>query len=347
MNILLGIFYHSLGSFSSGSFMAPYARIKKWNFENYWILMGLFAWILAPIIIAWFTVPDLLQVLMNAPMKSVAGVFLFGFFWGIGAVTFGLAVRYLGYSLGYALSLGLSSIIGTILPPLFRGNIIELFSDPPGRVILIGLLVNFVGIIFCIIAGREKDKEFVGREKTKMNAEYNYRLGIIVAVICGLFASFTGFGITAGKSIASIAVDYGASPVMSNNATLVILLIGGFLFNFLYYLYKNRKQNIATEFIRGNRNIQVNNYFFSGLSGVLWYLQYMFFGMGTTQMGKYDFASWTIHMTLIIAFSNLWGLIFKEWKLCSRRTKLYAITGISVIIFSTVIIGYSSYLTNQ
>ena len=327
--------------------MAPYARIRKWNFENYWILMGLFAWILSPIIIAWITVPDLIRVLLNSPVKAVAAAFLFGFFWGIGAITFGLAVRYLGYSLGYALSLGLSSIIGTILPPLYRGNLFELFSDAPGRVILAGLLVNLIGILFCIRAGRDKDRELVDREKNHMNAEYNYRLGIIVAVICGFFASFTGFGIAAGKAISHVAVEYGATPVMSNNATLVVLLIGGFLFNFLYYLYKNRKENIAVEFIRGQRGVQANNYFFSGLSGVLWYLQYMFFGMGTTQMGKYDFASWTIHMTLIIAFSTLWGLLFREWKLCSRRTKLFAVAGISIIVFSTMIIGYSNFLTKQ
>jgi L-rhamnose-H+ transport protein len=345
MNILLGIFFHSIGSFTAGSFMAPYSRIRKWNFENYWIIMGLFAWILSPIIIAWITVPDLLKVLMNSPANAVTGAFLFGFFWGIGAITFGLAVRYLGYSLGYALSLGLSSVIGTILPPLYRGNLLELFSDPPGRVILAGLIVNLIGILFCVRAGRDKDRELADKDKTKMNAEYNYRLGIIVALICGLFASFTGFGISAGKAISQVAVDYGASPVMSNNATLVILLLGGFLFNFLYYLYKNWKKNITVELIRGKGKIQANNYFFSSLSGVLWYLQYMFFGMGTTQMGKYDFASWTIHMTLIIAFSTLWGLLFREWKLCSRRTRLFAVAGISIIIFSTVIIGYSTYLT--
>lgn len=345
MNILLGIFYHSLGSFASGSFMAPYARIKKWDFENYWILMGFFAWILAPVIIALITVPDLFQVLSDSPFHILTRVFLFGFFWGIGAITFGLAVRYLGYSLGYALSLGLSSILGTLLPPLFRGNLIQLFSDPPGRIILIGLLVNLIGIIFCIWAGSEKDKEMIKREENKMNSEYNYRLGIIVALICGFFASFTGFGISAGKEISQIAMGNGASSVMRNNATLVVLLFGGFLFNLFYYLFKNRKQKIAIEFIKGKRGTQANNYFFSSLSGILWYLQYMFFGMGTTQMGVYDFASWTIHMTLIISFSTLWGLLFKEWKFCSSRTKRIAVIGISVIIFSTVIIGYSSYLT--
>jgi len=347
MNILLGIFYHSIGSFASGSFMAPYARIRQWTFENYWIIMGLFAWILSPIIIAWITVPDLLQVLLNSPGKAVTGGFLFGFFWGIGAITFGFAVRYLGYSLGYALSLGLSSVIGTILPPLYRGDLIELFSDGPGRVILIGLLVNLIGIVFCIWAGRNKDRDLAGKDKTKMNAEYNFRIGIIVALICGIFASFTGFGIAAGKSMSQVAIEYGASPVMSNNATLVVLLFGGFLFNFLYYIYKNWNKNITGELIRGKRSTLANNHFFSGLSGVLWYLQYMFFGMGTTQMGKYDFASWTIHMTLIIAFSNLWGLVFREWKLCTRQTRLLAIAGISIIIFSTIIIGYSSYLTKQ
>jgi L-rhamnose-H+ transport protein len=346
MNVLAGIFYHALGSFASGSFMAPYVKIRKWNFENYWILMGLFAWILTPIAVALVTVPGLIDILRNAPPDSLSAVFLFGFFWGIGAVTFGLSVRYLGYSLGYALSLGLSSIIGTLLPPLFFGTLVGLFSDLPGKVLMMGLLVNFSGILFCIKAGAEKDKDIDIKNLSKRNSEYNYRLGVIVAIICGFFASFTGFGITAGKAISRIAVEHGTSEIMSNNATLVILLFGGFLFNFLWYLFKNWKKNLAIEFVRGDRKTRSNNCFFSAISGILWYLQYMFYGMGTIKMGDYGFTSWTIHMTLIIAFSNLWGLIFKEWKLCSRQTRSYAITGIMLIIISTMIIGYSSYLTS-
>ena len=195
MNVLLGIFYHTLGSFSSGSFMAPYVKIKKWNFENYWILMGLFAWILAPALVAWFTVPHIIDVIFSSPSPAIIGAFSFGFFWGIGAVTFGLAVRYLGYSLGYALTLGLSSIIGTLLPPIYERELLPLFFETSGQILLIGLAVNFTGIIFCIKAGRSKDKEIGEELKNKQNSEYNYRLGVIVALICGLFASFTGFGL--------------------------------------------------------------------------------------------------------------------------------------------------------
>lgn len=346
MNILLGLFYHSLGSFSSGSFMAPYVKIKKWAFENYWIIMGSFAWLIAPIIIALFTIPNLITVVLSSPQHAIVGAFLFGFFWGIGSITFGLAVRYLGYSLGYALTLGLSSIVGTILPTIVKGELITLFSDFSGHILFIGLLINLVGILFCIKAGNDKDKELDETVKSKQNAEYNYRTGIIVAIICGFFASFTAYGITAGDGIAMVAQKYGAMPIMRNNATLVILLLGGFIFNIFYYIFQNRKIVIAKELIKGKKKVQINNYFFSAISGILWYLQYMFYGMGTTQLGKYHFASWTIHMTLIIAFSNLWGLLFKEWNFCSKRTKNYAIAGIVVIIFSTMVIGYSSYLAN-
>jgi L-rhamnose-H+ transport protein len=346
MNIIAGIFFHSIGSFASGSFMAPYVRIRHWNFENYWILMGLFAWILTPVIVALLSIPNLFSILAQAPVKSLYTVFLFGFFWGIGAVTFGLSVRYLGYSLGYALSLGLSSVIGTLLPPVFYGTLLSMFSGLSGKFLLTGLLVNLIGILYCIRAGGAKDKEIDATTKTNRNAEYNYRLGVFVAVICGFFASFTGFGISAGKMISRTAIENGASEIMSNNATLVVLLFGGFLFNICWYLFKNRKKNLVVEFIQGDYKTKLNNVSFSALSGILWYLQYMFYGMGTTKMGTYDFTSWTIHMTLIIAFSNLWGLVFKEWKLCSRRTKTYAIIGILLIILSTVIIGYSSYLTS-
>ena len=159
MNVLLGLFYHALGSFSSGSFMATYVKIKKWTFENYWIIMGFFAWLIAPIIIALFTVPNLISVILNSPQHEIAGAFLFGFFWGIGSITFGLAVRYLGYSLGYALTLGLSSIVGTILPTIVQHEFTALFFDFSGHILLIGLLINLAGILFCIKAGNDKDKE--------------------------------------------------------------------------------------------------------------------------------------------------------------------------------------------
>jgi L-rhamnose-H+ transport protein len=344
MNIILGLFYHTLGSFSSGSFMAPYKKIKIWNFENYWIIMGLFAWIIAPWVLASITIPNLIQVLKNSPVDSLSYTFFFGFFWGIGAITFGLAIRYLGYGLGYSLTLGLSALIGTILPPIYYGTLISLFSGLAGLILFTALLVCIAGIAYCIKAGYMKDKEVNSSGNPDNNLEYNYKKGIIVALICGFFATFTGFGIKAGQEISELAVQNGASSLMKNNAVLIVMLVGGFLFNLIWYIARNMQKSILSELINSPKKTLNSNYFFSAVSGILWYLQYMFYGMGTTRMGRYDFLSWTIHMSLIIAFGNLWGLLFQEWKVCHKRTKNTVKLGIFLIILSTLLMGLSGYL---
>jgi len=347
MNVILGVFYHSLGSFASGSFMAPYKKIRIWNFENYWIIMGFFAWIVAPWVLAAITIPNLIQVISNSPVDSLSYTFFFGFFWGIGAITFGLAIRYLGYGLGYSLTLGMSALIGTILPPLYYGTLTSLFRGTPGIILLIGLVVCMTGIGYCIRAGHFKDLEINASGNADKNPEYNYKKGVIVALVCGFFATFTGFGIKAGQAISDLAVKNGASSLMKNNAVLVVLLVGGFLFNLIWYIIKNFPKTIVPELISNKEKTLAKNYFFSAVSGILWYLQYMFYGMGTTRMGKYDFLSWTIHMSLIIAFGNLWGLIFHEWTGCSLRTRNTVKAGIFLIILSTMIMGLSGYLVQN
>ena len=346
MNVIFGIFFHTLGSFASGSFMAPYKKIKVWSFENYWIIMGLFAWIITPWVLAAFTIPNLVEVIATSSVSSLSSTFLFGFFSGIGAITFGYAIRYLGYGLGYSLTLGLSAVVGTILPPLYEGTLISLFRGTPGHILLIALLVCMAGIAFCIKAGYMKDKE-INAIGSSANLEYNFKKGVVIALICGFFATFTGFGIKAGQEISELAVSHGASSLMKNNVVLVVMLLGGFLFNLIWYVIKIVKNSGLSELASNKENTLVKNYFFSALSGILWYLQYMFYGMGTTRMGKYDFLSWTIHMSLIIAFGNLWGLLFNEWKECHAKTKNTVILGISLIVLSTVIMGFSGYLTQS
>ena len=193
MSILLGIFYHSIGSFAAGSFMAPYKKIRSWSFENYWIIMGLFAWIITPILVASLSIPDLADVLRSSPPNSLIWTFFFGFFWGIGAITFGLAVRFLGYGLGYSLTLGISAVVGTILPPIYEGKLIAVFSGIPGFTLLFAVMVCIAGIIFCIRAGYFKDQEINTSNEDNPNREYDYRKGIVMALICGFFATFTGF----------------------------------------------------------------------------------------------------------------------------------------------------------
>jgi L-rhamnose-H+ transport protein len=324
--------------------MAPFKKIRIWSFENYWIIMGLFAWIITPWLLAALTIPHLANVISSSPSESFWWTFSFGFFWGIGAITFGLAVRYLGYGLGYSLTLGLSALIGTILPPLYYGTLISLFTGKSGLVLLVALMICMFGIALCIKAGYLKDKEINASGNSNKNLEYNYKKGILVALICGFFATFTGFGIKAGHEISDLAVQQGASSLMKNNAVLIVMLLGGFLFNLIWYIVKSFQKPILSELSTNQQNTLIKNYFYSALSGILWYLQYMFYGMGTTRMGKFDFLSWTIHMSLIIAFGNFWGLLFHEWKDCHSHTKNTVKMGIFLIILSTVIMGYSGYL---
>ena len=346
MNPLLGIILHAIGGFAAGSFYIPFKKVKNWAWESYWLVSGVAAWLIMPWLIAFLTVPGLMSLLSAAPKSSMFWSYLFGLLWGVGGLTFGLSMRYLGMSLGYALALGFCAAFGTIIPPIYFGTFGDLIKNLSGLTTLGGMIICLLGIAVCARAGVSKERELPDEEKKKTIQEFNFAKGFWVAIFAGIMSACFAFGIAAGKPIAQLAVERGVPSLWQNSPVFVCILAGGFTTNFVWCVFLNIRNRTAKDYLHSGDASIVVNYIFSALAGISWYFQFMFYGMGTTQMGKYDFSSWSIHMAFIIVFSNVWALVFREWKGCSRRTLRTIIVGILVLIFSTMIIGLGNYLAS-
>lgn len=344
-NPAAGIMLHGLGGLAAGSFYIPFKRVHQWAWESYWLVGGVFSWLVAPWVVASLTCPQFLEVLRLAPAQSLFWSYCFGVLWGVGGLTFGLAMRYLGMSLGYALALGFCAALGTIVPPLFTGQFTTLLKTLSGWITLSGVVICLLGIAICGMAGWKKERELSGDQKKEFIREFSFVKGIWVAVLAGIMSACMAFAIAAGKPIAALAVERGTAPLWQNTPVFVVVLAGGFTTNFIWCVALNIRNRTARDYVKVHSSLAAN-YLFSALAGVTWYLQFMFYGMGTTQMGQYDFSSWTLHMAFIIVFSNLWGLYFKEWKMASRRTRQFIFVGILVLIASTLVVGLGNYVAS-
>jgi L-rhamnose-H+ transport protein len=335
-NPFLGVVFHLIGGFAAGSFYAPLKKVRSWAWETYWLVMGVTAWLVTPWIVAGITTRALFQVLSESPPKALVCSYVFGVLWGIGGLTYGLTMRYLGMALGVAVALGFCAAFGTLMPPLCAGRFDELLASPAGRTILGGVVVSLAGIAICGLAGRRKESELTGDGPKEGVAEFALAKGFLMATVSGILSACFAYGVAAAKPIAELSVQMGTKALYANNAGLVVILMGGLTTNMVWCLRLNRRNNTFSDYRTG----PLLNYVLCALSGVIWYYQFFFYGMGMTKMGEqYDFSSWSLHMAFIIVFANLWGLYFKEWKGASRGTRAMVWVGLAVLVLSTMIIG--------
>lgn len=346
MEQLVGLILHSIGGFSSASFYVPAHKVKKWAWETYWISLGFVAWIIMPTVGGLMTTPELWKILGEASSDSRLLTYVFGFLWGFGGLFAGLGLRYLGLSLGQSISLGVSAIVGTVVPAILDDKIDMLLYTDPGRVILLGFLLCVVGIVCCGYAGVLKDRLLTVDQKREATKEFSAFKGITMAVIGGVMSACMAFAIMTGKEIAVEADKAGTAEIFVNIPIFVIAFAGGFTTNFIYTMILSFRNNSFSDFKMRPGKTLSNNYFLAIISGLMWYGQFFFYGMGSSKMGKYDFASWSIHMASIIIFSNLWGVWLKEWKLVNNRTRGFLWAGIFTLIISVVLIGVGNHLAS-
>jgi len=381
-NPIIGVVFHWLGGLASGSFYVPFRKVRSWAWETYWLVGGFFSWIIVPWILASMMTGDLLSVLREAPTRSVAWVYLFGVLWGLGGLTFGLTMRYLGMSLGMAVALGYTAAFGTLMPPIFSGQFVsEVLGTRSGLTILAGVGICLLGIVFAGAAGMSKEKEMSEEQKRSAIKEFSLKKGLLVATFSGVMSACFAYGLAAGQPIKEITLRHGTPVLWQGLPVLVVLLLGGFTTNFIWCVILNIRNHTGHQYFssaasdpeskQANRAALENvidapaeemakaagvagsadsrapmfsNYFFSALAGTTWYFQFFFYTMGETQMGRYKFSSWTLHMASIMIFSTLWGIALKEWKGTGLRTKCLVGLSLLVLVASTVIVGYGNYL---
>ena len=348
-NPALGVFFHWLGGLASGSFYVPYRGVKRWSWETYWLVGGVFSWLLAPWLLASILTKDLLTVLSATPGANLSWCFLFGLLWGVGGLTFGLTMRYLGLSLGMAIVMGLCAAFGTLMPPIFNGTFAsQVAGTHSGRVILLGIVVCLLGISLAGYAGVMKERTIPARLQAASIKEFNLRRGFAVATLSGIMSACFAYGLASGEPIRTLTVRHGTPALWQGLPVLVIVLLGGFTTNFLWTVFLHVRNRSGREYLastRGSASVPLlRNYLLCAVAGVTWYMQFFFYTMGETQMGVYHFSSWTIHMASIVIFSTLWGLGLHEWQGAGRRAMALLAIGLIMLIASTVIIGYGNYL---
>jgi L-rhamnose-H+ transport protein len=382
MNPVLGVFLHWLGGLASASFYVPYRGVKNWAWETYWLVGGFFSWIIAPWILALTMTHELLPVLHEASSSSLFWTYVFGVLWGLGGLTFGLTMRYLGMSLGMAMVLGYTAAFGTLMPPILRGVFAsQVLGTHSGLIILGGVAVCLLGIAFAGAAGISKEREMSTEEKRVSIKEFDLKKGLLVATFSGVMSACFAYGLAAGDPIKALTLQHGTPVLWQGLPVLVVVLAGGFTTNFIWCVILNIRNRTGYQYfesaIRGKvparneehiletatdapaeemaaavavaqdtavRAPMLANYLLSALAGTTWYMQFFFYTMGETQMGRYKFSSWTLHMASIIIFSTLWGIALKEWKGAGVRTRLLVGLTLLVLVTSTVIVGYGNYI---
>ena len=370
MNPFLGVFYHWLGGFASGSFYVPYRFVRKWSWEVSWLCGGFMSWIIAPWVLAFILTKDLLPTMLatwQIDPGSMQWAFLFGMMWGVGGLTFGLTMRYLGMSLGMAIALGYCTVLGTLMPPIFKGEFVSsILSTHAGWINLFGLGVCVLGIALAGAAGLSKEGEMSEEAKRESIKEFSFVKGMIVATISGVFSAGMSYAMAAAEPLSVTSAYFGTKALWVGLPKLCVILLGGFLTNFIWclilllkngtlyqYLSRFTKDEYATDAAgKPTKTLKegvkpaslLRNYFFSMLAGLTWYMQFFFYSMGETQMGSFKFSSWTIHMASIIVFSSLWGIALAEWKGTSRLTKTLLFLAIGTLLYSTLLVGYSNYM---
>lgn len=325
MEILFGLLIIAIGSFCQSSSYVPIRKVKQWSWESFWLVQGIFAWIIFPIIGAMLAVPEgesITELLAAHPQEALMTMF-FGALWGIGGLTFGLSMRYLGVALGQSISLGTCAALGTILGPVLTGNVSSL--TPP---VLIGVAVTLVGISVIGVAGSMRQKSAEGESKQ----QFNFTKGITVAIMAGLMSACFNIGLEFGAPLQFVDTP----ELFGSLIATMLVTLGGFVSNAAYCLYQNARNRTWSDYSR--RDNWLGNVLFCALAGVLWYSQ--FFGLS---LGKGFLAgsatlitfSWCILMALNVTFSNVWGIILKEWKGCNRATIAVLVAGLVVLIVSS------------
>jgi L-rhamnose-H+ transport protein len=345
MNPFFGVFLDSLAGLSAASFYVPINKVKRWAWETYWITLGFFAWIVSPILVASIVTPDLWGILGRSPGRTLLLTYLFGAGWGVGGLTCGLGLRYLGLSLGQSISLGFCVAFGTLIPPIFEHKASLLFATSSGQIVLLSVFICLVGIAICGYAGILKERQLTDEQKKESIKDFSLAKGYLVAIIGGVMSASMAFAIGSGEPIARIAEGAGTASIYRKIAVMVPALAGGFTTNFVACLILNLKNKSIRDYATGPGKTLLANYLLAALSGAMWYGQFFFYCMGETKMGRYSFAGWSIFLAFIIVFSNLWGVYLREWKLVNRRTWNTLWVGIAILIVSAAVNGLGNHLS--
>ncbi|MDI9364623.1 MAG: L-rhamnose/proton symporter RhaT [Flavobacterium sp.] len=346
-NPIIGTFLHAIGGVSAASCYLPSTKLQKWSWGTFWLAQALFAWIIIPLILGWLTVPNFFTILAKAPSKPFWMAFILGGIYGFGGMSFGKAINHIGYSLTYTLAIGISAVIGTILPLFVFGGLDTFFTKPGGNIVLIGMIFSVVGVLFCGWAGFKKEKDLTVLSNNGKG--FKMLLGLLLSIVAGVLSGVFNLSLEYGKPIADMAANNGAGN-FEGNAKMIVSTSGCFFVNLIWFVIAGIKGRTLKEFLPTNavsNKFLLGNWLLAASAGLLWSLQFFFYGLGHVKMGNFEFASWVLHMSMLIFFSYIVGVLLKEWKQVKPATNLILIIGLLILVASFCITSYGSYIGEQ
>ena len=330
IEIGIGLLIIAIGSFGQSSSYVPINKIRDWSWESFWLVQGIFAWLVFPYLGAMLAVPEGSTLLELWCSPGSLGAVIYGMLWGVGGLTFGLSMRYLGVALGQSIALGTCAGFGTLFPALFGGT--NLFEGT-GLILLTGVCITLAGIAVIGYAGSLRARNMSEEEKKAAVNDFALTKGLAVALLAGVMSACFNLGLEAGRPL---QVEGGSALFRTLPATLMVTL-GGFVTNAAYCLWQNARNRTFGDYGKGT--LYANNLLFCALAGALWYSQFFGFGIGQTffEPGSVVAAfAWCILMALNVTFSNVWGIILREWRGASRKTVGVLVCGLAILIFSLV-----------
>jgi len=342
-NPLLGVLLHGVGAGFAATCYTPQKQVKRWSWQTYWLTQASFCWFLLPIIGAMLTIPDLAAVLREAPRSAMLNSFLLGAAYGIGGTAFGISIRYIGFSLTYSIAVGLSSVLGTLIPPLVHGTLGTTLNKPGAGWIIFGIVLGTLGIAFTGLAGRLKELDLASQQG---RGEFNLTKGLLLSLLAGVLSAVYGFALDAGQPIAETAVKHGAG-MWQGNVIYIFSNTGAFITTAIYCLYLHGKHRTLGELVElpaGSEKASLPvNWAMAVITGLFWYGQFFFYNLGHVRLGEYKFTSWAIHMIMLVLFSNLVGVALREWRTCRRATHAAISFALAVLIGAVLLLTYGNY----
>ena len=341
-NPLLGTLLHATGALAAAVCYTPQKATRGWSWQTYWLAQASVCWLVLPVFVAWLTIPELWVVLQEAPREAMGRSFLLGALYGVGGTAFGLAIRWIGFSLTYAIAIGISCVLGTLLPPLVAGELSNVFGRTGGSWVLGGLAIGAAGILLTGWAGRSKENDLGGRQKG-----FDIQKGLLLSILAGVLSAVYGFSLSAGQPLAEAAARRGAG-VFEGNIIYIFSNSGAFLTTAVYCLWLHVRHRTLGEYFEMpsgvHRGAYVANFALALLTGCLWYGQFFFYGLGHVHMGTYKFSSWGIHMIMLVLLSTLIGLVLREWSGCRSRTLAALGAALVVLLAAVLALTYGNYL---
>lgn len=347
---IAGIGLHAVGAISSASSIVPGKFIKDWDWNVYWVGYALVSFLLLPVIVAYLTIPEVQSILASSDRNTLLYTIGFGFIYGFGGYGFGLACRLLGFSMAYAIAIGFSATVGTIIPPLFMGGekLHKLLYTSQGVYIFSALVIAIVGMFLVGKAGYFREKHITSTEevsKSTRSSGNKTLIGIAVALAAGFLSACYGFALHAGEPLAVKAVELGANPLLRINIVFILSNVGALISNLIICVVLISRAGVFGQFSDIKNKALSKNYLLAIIGGTAWYFQFFFYGVAEHFMSDFAAASWAIHMIMLIIFAQLWGIYFKEWTTSPSSIKKLLYSGLATLTTAVLIVAYGNFVS--